>query len=37
MPEVVGSIIPILLVFLGVVLLITYIPFMSAALPQRFR
>jgi C4-dicarboxylate transporter DctM subunit len=33
MPEVVRSIIPILLIFVGVVLLITYVPFFSTALP----
>jgi len=37
MPEVVRSIIPILLIFLGVVLLITYVPFFSTALPQWFQ
>jgi C4-dicarboxylate transporter, DctM subunit len=37
MPEVCKSIIPILLVLLAGVLLITYVPFMSTALPQYFR
>ncbi len=37
MPEVVRSIIPILLIFLGVVLLITYVPFFSTALPRWFQ
>jgi C4-dicarboxylate transporter DctM subunit len=37
MPEVVRSIIPILLILLGVVLLITYVPFFSTALPQWFQ
>ncbi len=37
MPEVCKSIIPILLVLLAGVLLITYVPFMSTALPQQFR
>ena len=37
MPEVWNSIIPILLVLLAGVLLITYVPFMSTALPQLFR
>jgi C4-dicarboxylate transporter, DctM subunit len=37
MPEVSRSILPILLVLLGGVLLITYIPFMSTALPRYFR
>jgi C4-dicarboxylate transporter DctM subunit len=37
MPEVVRSIIPILFIFLGVVLLITYVPFFSTALPQWFQ
>jgi C4-dicarboxylate transporter, DctM subunit len=37
MPEVVRSIIPILFVLLGGVLLITYVPFMSTALPAWFR
>ncbi len=37
MPEVCKSIIPILLVLLVGVLLITYVPFMSTALPQHFR
>jgi TRAP-type C4-dicarboxylate transport system permease large subunit len=36
MPEVWKSIIPILLVLLAGVLMITYIPFMSTALPQYF-
>jgi tripartite ATP-independent transporter DctM subunit len=37
MPEIWRSIVPILLVLLAGVLLITYIPFMSTALPQYFR
>ena len=37
MPEVWKSIIPILLVLLAGVLLITYVPFMSTALPKYFR
>jgi C4-dicarboxylate transporter, DctM subunit len=37
MPEVVRSIIPILLILLGVVLLITYIPFFSTAIPRWFQ
>jgi TRAP-type C4-dicarboxylate transport system permease large subunit len=37
MPEVWKAIIPMLLVLLGGVLLITYLPFMSTALPQQFR
>jgi C4-dicarboxylate transporter, DctM subunit len=37
MPEVSRSIVPILLVLLAGVLLITYVPFMSTALPQYFR
>jgi|WetSurSiteA1Bulk_404760.scaffolds.fasta_scaffold01714_3 C4-dicarboxylate transporter, DctM subunit len=37
MPEVWKSIVPILLVLLAGVLLITYVPFMSTALPQYFR
>ncbi len=37
MPEVCRSIIPILLVLLAGVLLITYVPFMSTALPRLFR
>jgi C4-dicarboxylate transporter, DctM subunit len=37
MPAVYRSIVPILLVLLGGVLLITYIPFMSIALPNLFR
>jgi C4-dicarboxylate transporter, DctM subunit len=37
MPEVCKSIIPILLVLLAGVLMITYIPFMSTALPKLFR
>ncbi len=37
MPEVWNSIVPILLVLLAGVLLITYVPFMSTALPQHFR
>jgi C4-dicarboxylate transporter DctM subunit len=37
MPEVWHSLVPILLVLLGGVLLITYVPFMSTALPQHFR
>jgi C4-dicarboxylate transporter, DctM subunit len=37
MPEVCRSIIPILLVLLAGVLMITYIPFMSTALPKLFR
>ena len=37
MPVVCRSIVPILLVLLGGVLLITYIPFMSTALPNYFR
>jgi C4-dicarboxylate transporter, DctM subunit len=37
MPQVCSSIVPILLVLLGGVLLITYVPFMSTALPQLFR
>jgi C4-dicarboxylate transporter, DctM subunit len=37
MPQVCGSIIPILLVLLGGVLMITYVPFMSTALPQLIR
>jgi tripartite ATP-independent transporter DctM subunit len=37
MPEVVRSIIPILLVLLGGVLLITYVPFLSTALPGWFK
>ena len=37
MPEIWKSIIPILLVLLAGVLLITYIPFMSTALPRLFR
>ncbi len=37
MPEVWNSIVPILLVLLAGVLLITYVPFMSTALPQLFR
>lgn len=37
MPEVVRSIIPILFIFLGVVLLITYVPFFSTALPEWFK
>jgi C4-dicarboxylate transporter, DctM subunit len=37
MPVVCKSIIPILLVLLGGVLLITYVPFMSTALPELFR
>jgi C4-dicarboxylate transporter, DctM subunit len=34
MPEVIRSIIPILLIFIAVVLLITYVPFFSTALPR---
>jgi C4-dicarboxylate transporter, DctM subunit len=34
MPEVIRAIIPILLIFLGMVLLITYVPFFSTALPR---
>jgi C4-dicarboxylate transporter DctM subunit len=37
MPEVWKAIVPILLVLLAGVLLITYVPFMSTALPQYFR
>jgi len=37
MPEVIRSIIPILLILLGVVLLITYVPFFSTALPHWFQ
>ena len=37
MPQVCSSIVPILLVLLGGVLLITYVPFMSTALPRLFR
>jgi tripartite ATP-independent transporter DctM subunit len=37
MPTVVRSIIPILLILLGVVLLITYVPFFSTALPHWFQ
>jgi C4-dicarboxylate transporter, DctM subunit len=37
MPEVWRSIVPILIVLLGGVLLITYVPFMSTWLPQYFR
>ena len=37
MPEVWRSIVPILLVFLAGVLLITYIPLMSTALPNLFQ
>ena len=37
MPQVCSSIVPILLVLLGGVLLITYVPFMSTALPQLLR
>ncbi len=37
MPQVSRSIIPILLVLLGGVLLITYVPFLSTALPQLFQ
>jgi C4-dicarboxylate transporter, DctM subunit len=36
MPEVVRSILPILLIFLAMVLLITYVPFFSTALPRFF-
>jgi C4-dicarboxylate transporter, DctM subunit len=37
MPEVCRSIVPILLVLLGGVLLITYVPFLSTALPRLFQ
>jgi C4-dicarboxylate transporter, DctM subunit len=37
MPQVCSSIVPILLVLLGGVLLITYVPFMSTALPRLLR
>jgi C4-dicarboxylate transporter, DctM subunit len=37
MPQVCSSIVPILLVLLGGVLLITYVPFMSTALPELLR